>query len=214
MLAALGLIVPIEFIVPLHAINQLSSNLSRIALHLKHINKIVFFYFVPLVLPGVYLGSLVAKQIDPLFMKLLISAMIIYTVFGPEFKDRSRLPTYSFSFIGFLAGFVGMVVGVMSPVIAPLFIKAGLVKEEMIATKAACQSTTHFLKLMVFSTAVQIDYSEVSHYIFPLIVSSIVGTLISKIYLKKMSENTFKVVVQSILTLIALKFILEYFQLI
>ena len=89
---------------------------------------------------------------------------------------------------------------------------AGMVKTmklepiKHLATHSALMTIQHFIKVVVFGL-VGFAYAEYSLLIIAMIVSGFIGTLIGKKVLIKLGHKYFKIVLNVILTLIALNLI-------
>ena len=89
--------------------------------------------------------------------------------------------------------------------LAPLFAHREFVKERLIATKAACQLTTHLLKIPAFIFLRDLDIPRLSGLAVVMICMVIPGTLIGKRLLKGVSERHFIVAYRVALSLAGLK---------
>ena len=96
----------------------------------------------------------------------------------------------------------------MGPIIAPLFINDELKKEDVIATKAACQAAGHLGKMPIFFLFFNVDYISDWRLLLPLVIAVYVGTKIGKRMLGKLSEHLFQVLFKIALTMIALRLII------
>ena len=92
--------------------------------------------------------------------------------------------------LGLTAGFISVFVGATGPFIAPFFLRDDLEKEEVIGTKAMCQSVTHVLKIPAF-LSLGFGYGDHLELLAVLVAVVIAGTLIGKKLLSKLSSETF-----------------------
>ena len=94
-------------------------------------------------------------------------------------KKMHNPPLWIYAPLGIVTGFLSLFVGATGPFLAPFFFRDDFAKEEVIATKAVCQSIGHFLKIPAF-LVLGFPYAE---HLFPLgimVATVIVGTLIGK----------------------------------
>ena len=110
--------------------------------------------------------------------------------------------------MGVLAGIATVFIGAMGPIIAPLFINDELKKEDVIATKAACQAAGHLGKMPIFFLFFNVDYISDWRLLLPLVIAVYVGTKIGKRMLGKLPEHLFQVLFKIALTMIALRLII------
>ena len=105
--------------------------------------------------------------------------------------DTTISVAWVFKRLGFLAGLLGLTIGAVGPLIAPVFRRCGLVKERMIATKAVCQMMSHLLKVPIFIASGLVDYASLGKLILVMSLMVIPGTLIGKKVLERVDERTF-----------------------
>ena len=178
--------------IPAHGAVQLVSNGTRLLVFLRHVDVKTVVRFAAGALPGSIVGGLLLvwlrkgqiESTEPYF-KIAIGLYVLVTTFRPIGKrsasDESAAPRIStFTLFGGLAGVLGLTIGAIGPLIAPAFLHAGFVKERMIATKAVCQATIHFLKVPLFLALGFVDYSKLGLLIVVMSLMVIPGTLIGK----------------------------------
>ncbi len=203
--------------IPLHAIVQLVSNVSRVILSWKHIHRAIVWRFMLLIPAGAYCGGLLVEYSNPKMMEIIIGVSILGMLYLlPDKKDQTQDQTNKdqakdkqnnynlFIILGFLSGFLGMLVGVVGPFLSPFFIRQRLKKEEVVATKAACQSIAHLVKIPTFGFVVAFDYQQYSWLIACLCLVTIVGTWIGKNLIHKISDQNYHFWEKLILTVLSL----------
>ena len=209
------MLVPPFAVVPLHAFVQFISNSSRVVVFRSFANYVVIRRFFTSLVPGIFLGSCflyVFKTFDPSVLKILVAIAILVSLIDQRrwnndiCKRRSTLPFYV---LGFICGILTMIVGSTGPLISQALLSQNIVKEEHIATKSMMQMLTHLVKIPLFSIVFDFDYSA---YLLLLVCGScsiIVGTIVGKSLLKKISSKHFRLFTQVILCLIAVKILIE-----
>ena len=210
LLAVMLLFMEIHLVIPIHGVIQLVSNSSRVVLFRKHIHWPTFLRFsagaIPFSFAGVYLVSALNQEA----MKLVVGCFILTSLYFP-FKKWTALKAVSGSFIlaGTLAGSISLVVGATGPLIAPFFLEKGLIKEQVIASKAVCQALIHILKLIMYGAFLSF---QVGPYLLLIIIMSlgvILGTWTGKKILSNhVSEDKFILLYRYTLTVIAAKILL------
>ena len=73
--------------------------------------------------------------------------------------------------MGGLSGLVTVFIGAAGPLIAPFFIDRDLTKENIIATKAACQVMGHLGKMPIFIIFFGVDYLQQWPVLLPLVIA-------------------------------------------
>ena len=105
-----------------------------------------------------------------------------------------------------MVGALNTVVGATGPLIAPFFLDLGLERRALVGTKAACQTSGHLAKAVVFGVA----GFAVAAFLLPLALLSagvIAGTWIGSRILGRVSETTFVRLYRTVLSLVALRLV-------
>ena len=206
-MAIIASLVDTAYIVPLHATVQLTSTSTRLILFFKHIKWKIILFFLVGVLPGAFIGIYVFNMLDKNIIKLLMGIFILLITYLPKSKKEITSSFANFLPVGFVSGMIGIFFGAIGPFIAPFFVRKDVIKEELVATKATCQAITHIIKIPMFGF---IGANVLVHWniLLYLCVAVIVGTIVGKNMLSKMSEKTFKKIFNVLLTIIALRIII------
>ncbi len=212
LLSLMTFFVPWNVLIPVHGIVQLISNSSRVILLRK---KIYFKIFIPFIigLPfGVAIATFIVGQLENADIPLLfVVALISYALFKPKKLPALKIPMWSFSILGLVTGFFTLLVGATGPLIAPFFLRDDLTKEEIVATKAACQAAGHLLKLPAFFY-LGFEYGEYMPMILSMSVAAIVGTKLGVLILGRMNEDIFRVIYKLALGAAALRILYKIFM--
>lgn len=152
----LNLILPSSVVPFSLTVGTLSSSASRIAVFRKHINWKIFFWFVPFSIPAVFVGAWLIKYINPNYLQLIVAFFLILNL--PElFKSKKEkktstttYPSYLLAIIGLSAGFVSGITGAIGLLFNRFYLKFGLTKEEIVATRAANEIFLHLIKLIIY----------------------------------------------------------------
>ena len=103
---------------------------------------------------------------------------------------------------------LGIFVGATGPFLAPFFLRDDFDNEEVIATKAVCQTWIHLLKVPAF-LALSFDYGPYAPMLAALIAAVIGGTYFGKHLLKLISKERFVFWFQLVLALLAIYLIVS-----
>jgi uncharacterized membrane protein YfcA len=194
--------------IPIHSSVQLVSNLGRIGAYFKWIKWSVVAWFSLLTLPGAYLGALFYNWFDSQLLELWVGIFILLTLVIPA-QSQANTSQWMFVLLGFLSGFLGMIVAVTGPLIASFFVMNSLSKEKMIATKSFCQGITQSVKLLAFVTVTEFRFSEVSWLLFTLFLATMLGVYCGKELIKKISDKTYNSLNNKLLAIIAISMIFK-----
>jgi uncharacterized membrane protein YfcA len=110
--------------------------------------------------------------------------------------------------LGIFVGFLSIYVGATGPFIAPFFLRDEFSKEEVIATKSACQTAGHCMKIPAF-LALGFSFRDYAWLLVILVGLVFVGTLVGKRLLHHMSEIWFTRLFQGLLVVLAIRLILD-----
>jgi len=219
LLGIMAIIIPEGYmVIALHGIIQLISNTTRTYIFKQHlkwdiINKYVVGAIIGLFISAFIITSLTnfsgvasANEIKFDILKPLIGIFIIWYLFFKK-KKKEVANNKSFVGVGLISGIATVFVGASGPLIAPFFLNRNLTKNNLIATKAACQTITHFGKIPLFILLFNFKYADNFYVILPLSIAVFVGTKIGKEILGFIPEKIFIKLFKTTLFLIAIKLI-------
>jgi uncharacterized membrane protein YfcA len=206
LLAIIASLIDFSYVVPLHGTVQLVSNSTRLILFFKNIKWNIILFFSIGIIPGAFIGIHVFKLLDKNTVKLLMGIFILAITYFPKSKKERKSSFALFLPVGLVSGLIGIFFGAIGPFIAPFFIRKDVIKEELIATKAACQSISHILKIILFGY-IGINVLEYWNILLFLCIAVIIGTMLGKKFLNKISDKVFKKIFKIMLTVIALRII-------
>ena len=200
---------PLNALIPIHGLTQVSSNLSRAIFGYKDVQ----FEVIPKFLLGSFIGigmfTAVLTLISLEYLPLFIGVYILLSLWSEKFNEKiKRYENY------FLAGFfqtgLSMVVGATGPLTMTLLLKDYKDKNKVVATGAILMSITHILKLFVFMYFgfVFFDYIGV---IIAMIIGAVTGSWVSIKLRDKIDGKKFTIILKVILTALAIQVIIKVF---
>ena len=198
----LALKLPPFALLPIHGIVQIGSNFGRTVIFIKEIKKDVLIPFTLGTILGSSLGGTFFIQIDPWLLQLIVAMFILWSVFG-------KIPAIGASHItfgGMFSGFFTMFFGASGTLVAGMVKTMKLEPVNHLATHSALMTIQHLIKVVIFGF-VGFAYGEYFFLITGMIISGFIGTLVGKKVLIKFGKKYFQVVLNTILTLIALNLI-------
>jgi uncharacterized membrane protein YfcA len=204
LLAVMTALLPAAVVVPIHGVVQLTSNGTRTLLFLPHVHWRIFAYYIVPALIGVFVGArfYVGGPL-PWFRPAVGVFILVYLATQRHQPHLRRLPIASFAPLGLVVGTFAAVLGATGPLIAPFFLRDDLDKEQVIATKAAVQITTHLGKLPAFFL-MGFDYGAHAGTIAPLLAAAVFGTYFGRRFLSGLSTELFRRLFIGVLSLIAI----------
>lgn len=202
-------IVPVSVAMVLHGAAQMTSNGWRALLWRRNINFPIFFRYVAGLLVAGLLFSFVGFVPDRALILLTLGvipflAVLIPARFVPQ--ATSRLGSEA---CGFLNTSMQFIAGVSGPLLDVFFVRSDMDRRAVVATKAACQTVSHFAKLIYF-TSVAGSASEVEAIAVGLSVfMAIAGTSLSKFVLEKLTDTQFRRWTQGLVMVIGVVYLTQ-----
>jgi uncharacterized membrane protein YfcA len=191
LLGVMTALLPAPVVVPLHGIVQLASNWTRTWAFRKHVRWPIFLAFIAPAVAGVAIAASIWADLKLTWFKAWIGAFILLFLLWRRYKPKLRHPPiWSYALLGLAAGLLAIFVGATGPFLAPFFLRDDFENEEVIATKAVCQTWLHLLKIPAF-LALSFDYGPYATVLVALVAAVIGGTYFGKHLLSKISKDRF-----------------------
>lgn len=204
LLAVMALVLPTAAIIPVHGLVQLGSNLNRALMTLKDIDWKLLAAFAPGTILGAGLASVFLVELPMHLLQITIASFILFLTWGPQVPaiGLGRLGTF---FAAATTTFISMFAGATGPLVAA-FVKQQQRGDRYrtVANFAAAMSVQHLPKAFVFGMAGFV-FAEWLGLIVLMIASGALGTFLGLRLLNRLSNKNFGVVVNIILTLLALR---------
>ena len=205
--AVMLFMLPLTIVVPIHGAVQLCSNATRLLVYWRNMEARVVGRFALGALGGGLCGWLFLDSVRPIpgsaaerILEAVIGAVILATTFLPRPKLERRMGDNVFIGVGAAATCIGILIGAVGPFIAPFFMREGMVKERLIATKAACQAVTHVFKIAAFG-AWGFAFWDYRWLLISMFAAVMIGTLIGRRLLRYVSPRAFEIAVKVFLAL-------------
>lgn len=159
LLPILGSLLPATQVPAALSVGTFSSSFSRIIVFHRYIRWQMVSWFVPAALPAVWLGAYLLKFINPIYLELAMGVFLVANLpqlFRAPVKaeanfSKSVMHPRVLLLIGFLAGFVSGVTGAVGLLFNRFYLRYGLNKEQIIATRAANEVLLHLVKLVLYT---------------------------------------------------------------
>lgn len=209
LIAILPSFLPLNALIPVHGLTQISSNLSRAIFGYKDVQYKVIPKFLIGSFLGIALFTSILSFISLEYVPLFIGAYILLSLWSEKFNEKiKRYESY------FLAGFfqtgLSMVVGATGPLTMTLLLKDYKDNDKVVATAAALMSLTHILKVFVFMYFgfVFFDYIGI---IIAMVIGAVAGSWMGTKLRDKIDGKRFTMILKVLLSLLAIKVIIGVF---
>lgn len=183
---------PVPAAMVLHAVTQMASNAWRAVLWWRHIAWATTAAYVAGCVVALGLWSIVLWVPDK-GVALLVLGLSPFIVRALPDRILPRAMTWRHAAGGGVACMMlTLVTGVTGPLLDQLFLRSGLERRTIVATKASCQVFGHSFKLLYFGGLVA-DAGRVELWVLALAVAaSMLGTTLGKLLLEKLTEAQFR----------------------
>ncbi len=209
MLALLVHFLPLSVVIPIHGFIQLGSNSSRSFLLRHFIDWKIIVYFSIGAVVGALIGGQLVVSLPGNILLPILGVFILYTVWGPKFK-KITANKFTYAVGGLLVTFATMFVGATGPLVMAFLPRDQLNAQQTSATHGMTMVIQHGLKIIIFS-ALGFQFFQWLIFLILMLIAGFVGAYFGRSLLKKMPEKIFKVGLNIVLTLLALRMILMPF---
>ncbi len=200
---------PLNALVPVHGITQMSSNLSRAVFGYKYIKVEVIPKFLFGSLLGISFFAMILYFISLKYVPLFIGLYILLSLWSQKFNEKiTKFENYVI--IGFFQSGFSIVIGATGPLATTLLVKDYNDKHIVIATAAALMSITHMLKVFTFIIFGFVFFDYIGILTF-MIVGAILGSYVGTKLRDKINGKKFMLLLKILLSLMAIKLIMSLF---
>lgn len=148
-------VVPISAVPAALSIGTGSSSVSRIAAFHRDIRWDVAVWFVPAAIPAAVLGAASLRFLNPTYVQLLMAVFLIgnlpYVFRPPSELDNKPISPAVLLCVGAAAGFLSGLMGAVGVLFNRFYLKYGLSKQQIVATRAMNEVLVHIVKLAAYS---------------------------------------------------------------
>lgn len=208
LIAFFPLLLPAAAIIPIHAVTQLSSNLSRAWFGRKQVVITPLREYLLGVILGVAGGFFLIGSIDLANVPLFIGAYILLNLWLPAFqKAIARIE--HFSLIGFVQSVLSLFVGITGPIHLPLLMKRYDDHHAVVSTGAAMIVFAHLGKIVVYSWH-GFAWLEYAWLLAALVVAAVAGSWLGVRLRHAIRIGFLRPLLKYLLTLLALHMIVRH----
>ena len=200
-LTVMALILPPTILIPLHAVVQIGSNGSRVALMIRDVAKPLILPFLIGTLVGAAIGAQVVVSLSTSILQGILAVFILYATWVPKFQARKPAINSFFS-VGVIATFATMFVGATGPLVLPFVAAYCDKRHNIVATHAILMTIQHGVKIIAFGL-LGFAFGPYIPLLIGLIGFAFVGTFVGKLLLNRLPEHVFKIGLKTILTVFA-----------
>lgn len=144
-----------QAVAPVVTLGNLFAVPSRVLLFRHDIDWRIVRWFLAGAIPGGLAGAWLFTRTEAEWLQLIIALFLISAPFQYRFGDREKSFTvrlWHFLPAGLIVAFFSGLIGGTGPVLNPLYLNYGSVKEEMIGTKSFNSLIMHLTKIGTYAT--------------------------------------------------------------
>jgi uncharacterized membrane protein YfcA len=205
LIASMPGVVPAAAIIPLHAVTQLASNVSRAAFGWRDIDPGI----VPAVLVGAalgaWLGSEIYQSLDLYWLPALIGVLILVITWVPlpSVPGSGQL---SLVLLGFFQTGLGMVVGATGPVGSAVLLRRNSGRDWLVVNTAVYMTLNHAIRLAAFFV-IGFSFAPWWKLLTGMVLAGILGSWVGTRLRSLMPQRNFHRLFRWMVTLLALRLI-------
>jgi|TARA_R110002050_G_scaffold164460_3_gene294511 uncharacterized membrane protein YfcA len=209
LIAVLPSFLPLNALIPVHGISQMTSNLSRAAFGYKDVKFEVIPKFLLGSIIGISFFASILYIISLEYVPLFIGTYILLSLWSKKFNEKLR-KYENYYLLGFFQTGLSIVVGATGPLTMTLLLKDYEDKDIVVSTAAALMSITHILKVFAFMIFgfVFFDYIGI---LLAMIIGAIIGSWTGTKLRNVINGKKFIMILKILLSLLAIKVIISAF---
>ena len=205
LIAVMAFVFPPALLIPIHTVVQLGAAGSMAVSRWRYLMRETVLPFTIGTVIGAAIGGRIFVSLPESTLQLALGISILVLAWVPKLAqfgpERGR-----FAFIGFVVTFLGIFISATGTLLATFTSAIAPDRRNHIATLGALMSLVHIAKLVAF-VALGVSFGHYVPLIAAMIATSFIGTWIGKQALDIMPERIFRIAIQAMLTVMALRLI-------
>ncbi|MEH6635988.1 MAG: sulfite exporter TauE/SafE family protein [Halioglobus sp.] len=198
-------LVPAAAIIPLHAVTQLASNVSRAAFGWREIDRGIIPAFLLGALAGAWLGGEIYSSLDLRWLPALIGTLILLFTWVPLPKVRGG-GQLSLLLLGFYQTGLGMLAGATGPVGSAVLLQRNTGKDWLVINTAVYMALNHGMRLLAF-LAIGFSFAPWWQLLIGMILAGVIGSWVGTRLRRYVPPANFHKWFRWLVTLLALRMI-------
>lgn len=179
---------------PVLTVGMLLGHPQRVILYWKDIDWRVMWWYLPGAVMGAILGAFAFTQMQLDWLPILLAVFLIVSALSSSWNDRTRpfaVRAWYFLPAGLIFAFLSGLIGSTGPLLNPLYLNYGLVKERLIATKSAHLFVVHIVKVLTYAACgvLTLEYLKFGCL---LGIAALPGNWLGQIVLRKLTQQQFQ----------------------
>lgn len=202
LLAIMALVMPVSVLIPVHTVVMLGSVGTRTMMMWRDVMKKTILPYLIGAIAGAALGARLFVSLPVSILFGILGLFILLVTWMPTL-GRVGPERHRFAALGFVSTFLGVFVSSTGTLVAPFVASAAPDRRNHSATLGALMVTTHLAKLAAFGI-IGIAVGPFVPLAAAMIAASAMGNWVGKFALGRAPEGRFRLILQLVLTAIAL----------
>ena len=201
----------VEVAVPVSTVAQLLSNLSRVGIGWKQINRKAVARFLILALPFTALGAFGFTKVPKGPMTVVLCVfLIVFAIM--KLRGKMQLPHRPVTMIagGGITGLINGLLGISGPLSSAVFLTLDLAPVSYIASEATAAAAMHIVKAIVYGKFNLMSGSILLNGLF-IGVAMMVGNFIAMRFIRNVDKQKYRKVVAVLMIAVSLWLIISQF---
>ncbi len=155
-----------QSVAPVVTLASLIAGPARMAFWWRHIDWQLVRWYVPGATAGAMLGGWAFSRISATWIEVVLAVFLLSTLWQFRLGNRERSFTMRLPWfvpVSFVSGLISAVVGASGLLVNPFYLNYGLMKESMLATRAANSIAIQVVKLASYAMFGMLSWVVVRH---------------------------------------------------
>ncbi len=200
-------LVPTAAILPVHALTQLASNLSRAAFGWRAVDLAIVPAFTLGALAGVWLGAQVYQWLDERWLPALIGGFILVFTWLPLPVVRGG-GQLALALLGFCQTGLGMLAGATGPLGAAVLLQRNKERDWLVVNTAVYMTLNHALRVFAFF-AIGFSFAPWWPLVTAMVAAGIAGSWAGTRLRRKLPQRNFHQWFRLLVTALAVRMIVR-----
>ena len=170
----------------------------------------ILFRIAPAFIAGTLIGSIIGGKtvvaLETWLLQLILGVFVLYATWAPSFRSKEPGPLKFFG-CGIFGGFATMFIGGSGPLLAPFSSAACPTRQQFVASHAMLMTFQHSFKVIAFGV-LGFAFGPYIPLLAGLILFGAAGTYTGRLILNRLPEKIFRIALQVILTLLAVRLLI------
>jgi uncharacterized membrane protein YfcA len=205
LLAIMAFVFPPAVLVPVHTFIQLGAGASRAVMLRRWVMRPTVIPFTLGAIAGAAAGARIFVSLPEGLLQAILGGFILIVTWMPRFgrmgSERSR-----FAILGAASTFLGMFVSATGTLVAPFVLSASPDRRNHLATLATLMTIAHTAKLAGFAV-LGVAIGAYLPLVVVMIGTAMLGSWVGAVTVDRMPERVFRLIVQAVLTVLAVRLI-------